>query len=74
MERNQDMINASDYCVFYYNPQYLQPKRKYSKRDVCEYQSKSGIQLAFDYANSRRESNKKTIIINVYIYKQNSEM
>lgn len=23
VERNQDMINESDYCVFYYNPYYL---------------------------------------------------
>ena len=28
-ERNQEMIGASDFCVFYYNPCYLLPKRKY---------------------------------------------
>ena len=36
VERNQEMINASDFCVFYYNPSYLPPKRKYSKRDISE--------------------------------------
>jgi len=50
VERNQDMINASDYCVFYYNPQYLPPKRKYSKRDISEYQPKSGTRIAYEYA------------------------
>lgn len=54
MERNQDMINASDYCVFYYNPQYLPPRLKYSKRSVGDYQPKSGTRLAFDYANQRK--------------------
>ena len=66
VERNQDMINASDYCVFYYNPQYLPPKRKYSKRDVCEYQPKSGTQIAFDYANQRKNGGKDLMIMNIF--------
>ena len=65
VERNQDMINASDYCVFYYNPQYLPPKRRYSKRDISEYQPKSGTQLAFDYANQRKRGGKIVEILNV---------
>lgn len=67
MERNQDMINASDYCVFYYNPQYQPPKRKYSKRDVSEYQPKSGTALAFNYAVQRRRAGKIETIINLWI-------
>ena len=74
VERNQDMINASDYCIFYYDLQYQPPRRKYSKRSVGDYQPKSGAALAYEYANYRLQSNKKPIIINVYIYKQNSEM
>ena len=74
VERNQDMINASDYCIFYYDPQYQPPRRKCSKRSVGDYQPKSGAALAYEYANYRLQSNKKPIIINVYIYKQNSEM
>ncbi len=31
VERNQDMINASDYCIFYYNSYYLPPKCQQSK-------------------------------------------
>ena len=36
VERNQDMINESDYCVFYYNPYYLPTTRKQSKRSLGE--------------------------------------
>ena len=66
VERNQDMINASDYCVFYYNPQYLPPRRKYSKRSVGDYQPKSGTKIAFEYANCRLKNNKQPRIINIY--------
>ena len=66
VERNQDMINASDYCVFYYDLQYRPPKRKYSKCDISEYQPKSGTQLAFDYAYQRRRSGKIIKIFNLF--------
>ena len=65
VERNQEMINASDFCVFYYNPSYLPPKRKYSKRDISDYQPKSGTALAFNYANSRKISGRMLVIINI---------
>ena len=70
VERNQDMINASDYCVFYYNEYYQPPKRKYSKRDISEYQPKSGTQIAFDYANQRKRGEKAVTIMNLYEKKQ----
>ena len=66
VERNQEMINASVFCVFYYNPCYIPPKRKQSKRDVSEYQPKSGTQSAFDYANHKSQVGKGIIIINLY--------
>ena len=66
VERNQDMINASDYCVFYYNPEYQPPKRKYSKRDISEYQPKSGTKLAYEYAWNRKRAQKLASIINVW--------
>ena len=66
VERNQDMINASDYCVFYYNEHYQPPKRKYSKRSVGEYQPKSGTALAFDYANQRKRGGKDITVINIF--------
>ena len=65
VERNQAMINASDYCIFYYNPDYQPPRRKYSKRSVGDYQPKSGTQLAFDYANQRKRGGKDITIINI---------
>ncbi len=66
VERNQEMINASDFCVFYYNPSYLPPKRKNSKRDINEYQPKSGTRLAWEYVNQRKCSDRGIVIINLY--------
>ena len=66
VERNQDMINASDYCVFYYNENYQPPKRRQSKRDVSEYQPKSESKLAFEYANKKKQSIANTTIINIF--------
>ena len=62
VERNQDMIDASDYCIFYYNPQFQPPRRKYSKRSLGDYQPKSGTKIAFEYANRMCREDKKTII------------
>lgn len=41
IKRNQAMINKSDICVFYYNENYLPPRRK-NRRDISDYQPKSG--------------------------------
>ena len=60
VERNQAMINDSDYCVFYYDENYQPEMRKYSKRSIGYYQPKSGTSLAYAYAKQ-----KKKIIINV---------
>lgn len=57
-ERNQLMIDQSDFCVVYFDENYLPPRRKNSKRDVLDYQPKSGTKIAFDYANTK----KKTVI------------
>ena len=59
--RNREMIERSDVCVFYYNKDYLPPKRKQSKRSAVDYQSKSGTAIAFAYALQ-----KKKIILNLY--------
>lgn len=55
--RNQEMIDNSDVCVFYYDKNYLPPKRKQSKRQLCDYQPKSGTSIAFDYAKRKKEAN-----------------
>lgn len=65
IERNQAMIDGSDYCLFYFNPCYQPPRRKYSKHSIGDYQPKSGTQLAFDYANQRKRAGKELTIINV---------
>lgn len=66
VERNQAMINDSQFCVFYYNPFYQPPRRKYSKRSVGDYQPKSGTQIALDYAYQRKRGGKDITVINVY--------
>ena len=58
IERNQAMINDSDYCVFYYNENYQPQMRKRSGRSVGYYQPKSGTKLAYYYAKQK----KKTLI------------
>ena len=58
VERNQAMINDSDFCVFYYDENYQPEMRKYSKRSIGYYQPKSGTALAYAYAKQK----KKTII------------
>ncbi|MEE0866755.1 MAG: SLOG family protein [Clostridia bacterium] len=50
VERNQEMINKSGFCVIYYDENYLPPRRKNSKRDLTDYQPKSGTKVAYDYA------------------------
>ena len=55
VERNQEIINISNFCVFYYNLNHLSPKRKNSKEDIGERQLKSGTQLIFDYVHKRKK-------------------
>ena len=56
VERNQEMINKSDYCVVYYDENYLPPMRKNSRRDLFDYQPKSGTAVAYDYAVRKRKN------------------
>lgn len=61
VERNQEMINKSDFCIFYYDENYLPPRRKNSRRDLFDYQPKSGTVVAYEYALK-----KQTVIFNVF--------
>jgi len=61
VERNQEMINNANYCIIYYNKSYIPTKRKNSKRDLTEYQPKSGTRIAYDFAVK-----KKKEIVNLY--------
>ena len=44
------MIKECDICVFYYNKNYMPPKRKSCNRAVSYYIPKSGTALAYDFA------------------------
>jgi len=50
VERNQEMINKSKFCVVYYDENYLPLRRKNSRRDLFDYQPKSGTAVAYNYA------------------------
>lgn len=63
VERNQEMIDKSNFCVVYYDENYLPPRRKNSRRDLFDYQPKSGTAVAYNYA-----VRKKKEIINVFKY------
>ncbi len=65
IKRNQEMINASDFCVFYYDEAYKPPMRKFSKNSILNYQPKSGTKLAYQYALQKSKNGAKTII-NIY--------
>jgi len=60
VERNQAMINDSDFCVFYFDESYLPPRRKYGSNFLSDYQPKSGTAVAYQYAMQ-----KKKVIINL---------
>ena len=59
--RNKMMIDDSDLCVFYYDENYKPPRRKNGKRDLFDYQPKSGTAVAHDYAVKKGKS-----IMNLY--------
>ncbi len=61
IERNQAMIDNSDYCIFYYNENYIPPTKRLKNQNSEFYQSKSGTKLAYDYS---RKKNK--MIINIF--------
>ena len=60
VERNYELIDKSDFCIAFYDENYLPRKRRNSKRDLFEYQPKSGTKLAYEYAER-----KGKLIINI---------
>ena len=53
VERNQEMIDKSDYCICYYDENYQPPMRKRSNKDATGYQPKSGTKAAYNYAEKK---------------------
>ncbi len=60
VKRNQHMIDKCSVCVVYYDENYKPARRKQSRRDVFDYQPKSGTGIAYKYAERKRRK-----IINV---------
>lgn len=60
LERNQAMIDDSDYCIFYYDEEYQPKMRRGLKQSMCYHQPKSGTALAYAYAKRKKKN-----IINV---------
>ena len=63
--RNQDLINESNYCVFYYNLEYQPPQCKQVRRGICTYQLKSGTRAAYEYAKNRLRADFLIQITNI---------
>lgn len=63
VERNYELINNSSYCIIYYDENYNPNRRKNSRKDLFDYQPKSGTKVAYDYAVKK----KRTIINIVHI-------
>ena len=66
VERNQAMIDASNYCIFYYNPEYLPPERRERKRNIRTYQPKSGTRIAYEYAIRKKQNGQLLEVFNLY--------
>ena len=66
VERNQAMIDVSDFCIFYYNEEYQPPRRKRTNRDLSTYQPKSGTRLAYEYAVQKSKKADK-VVINMFV-------
>ena len=60
VERNFEMINNIKYCIIYYDENYVPLKRKNCGMYITDYKSKSGTNIAFNYAV------KKCVVINVF--------
>ena len=63
IERNQIMIDISDYCIFYYDKEYAPPLKQLSTRSVSGIwtSGKSGTAIAYAYAVRKNRN-----IINVF--------
>lgn len=55
VERNQEMIDDSDICVFYYDENYKPDVRRIAKKSIGFYQPKSGTRLAYFYAIQKKK-------------------
>ena len=61
IERNQAMIDDSDFCIFFYNENYEPKKRKYYASSIGYYTPNSGTAIAYTYAKRKKKN-----IINIF--------
>lgn len=61
VERNKYMIDNSYICLCYYDENYKPPRRKRNRRDLFDYQPKSGTSIAHSYAEKKCDK-----VINVF--------
>ena len=52
------MIDQSDFCIFYYDENYLPPRRKKANADLLDYQPKSGTAVAYNYSLQKKKQIK----------------
>ena len=53
VERNYEMINKSDICIFYYNKLYSPSQKTKNKENLLDFQKKSGTGIAYMYAERK---------------------
>ena len=63
VERNRAMIDDSDFCVFFYDKDYVLPTRKCSSRGARFYRPQSGTALAYSYAKKKQKK-----LMNIFNY------
>lgn len=61
IERNYEMIDNSNFCVAYYNEDYVPTGKINSQRNLSRKPLKSGTRIAFEYAKK-----KKVNVINMF--------
>ncbi len=61
IKRNQEMIDKSNFCIIYFNENYMVSKRNKKTLELYNKLTKSGTKIAYDYA-----SKKEKTIINIF--------
>lgn len=61
VERNFEMIDKSDVCVFYFNTNYNPPSKSAKSSVTVNIKSNSGTKIAYNYAVSKKKN-----LINLY--------
>ncbi len=55
VERNFEMIDKSEICVFYYDTNYIPPSKSEMSSYVVEHKANSGTKIAYHYALSKKK-------------------